>query len=113
MPEPEGIDQASVSDHERQGLLYGQKFMRTGTAYALEHATRPSTIGLVLGSNPLALLAWIGEKFLEWSDQDPPLDTILESVTLYWLTETLPRAIYPYREVSHLSIPIDLTLYVC
>lgn len=38
----------------------------------------------------------IGEKFLEWTDTDPSLDTILESVTLYWLTSSFPRAMYPY-----------------
>jgi hypothetical protein len=29
------------------------------------------------------------------------MDTILESVALYWLTETFPAAIYPYRQVPH------------
>lgn len=38
----------------------------------------------------------IGEKFLEWTDIDPSIDSILESVTLYWLTATFPRAMYPY-----------------
>ena len=43
----------------------------------------------------------IGEKFLEWvDDREPlPLGIILESITLYWLTETFPRSIYYYREV--------------
>jgi hypothetical protein len=31
------------------------------------------------------------------------MDEILSSVTLYWLTETFPRSIYPYRQVSMLS----------
>lgn len=31
------------------------------------------------------------------------MDEILSSVTLYWLTETFPRSIYPYRQVSKLS----------
>ncbi|KAH9845072.1 Epoxide hydrolase N terminus [Teratosphaeria destructans] len=66
-------------------------------AYALEHGSRPATIGLVLATSPLALLAWIGEKFLEWSDEAPALDEILASVSLYWLTETFARCIYPYR----------------
>lgn len=42
----------------------------------------------------------IGEKFLEWVDDPLAPDDILESVTLYWLTETYPRAIYTYRAVS-------------
>ena len=43
----------------------------------------------------------IGEKFLVWTDVDPSLETILESVSLYWLTETFPRSIYPYRQVCY------------
>lgn len=42
----------------------------------------------------------IGEKFLVWSDEDPSIDTILDDITLYWLTSTFPRSIYTYREVS-------------
>lgn len=40
----------------------------------------------------------IGEKFLDWVDEPLTLDQILDSVSLYWLTETFPRAIYPYRQ---------------
>jgi hypothetical protein len=40
----------------------------------------------------------IGEKFLQWSDKSPPDDEILDSVTLWWLTQSFPRAIYPYRQ---------------
>lgn len=51
-----------------------------------------------LSANVLILdIRRIGEKFLEWTDTDPALDDILESVTLYWLTDTFPRCIYPYR----------------
>ena len=51
----------------------------------------------------------IGEKFLEWVDDPLPPDTILESVTLYWLTETFARAIYAYRLVRLASRDIFLT----
>jgi microsomal epoxide hydrolase len=40
----------------------------------------------------------IGEKFLQWSDKSPPDDEILDSITLWWLTQSFPRAIYPYRQ---------------
>lgn len=49
----------------------------------------------------------IGEKFLEWSDEDPPLDKILDDVTLYWMTDTFPRCIYPYRNVRS-TLPTDI-----
>jgi len=98
MSEPKDLSGASLDSQEIQGLKRLNAFNETGSAYALEHATRPSTIGIVLSSSPLALLAWIGEKFLEWSDEDPSLDTILESITLYWLTDTFPTSIYAYRQ---------------
>ena len=58
MPELEGVSPDSVNDFEKKGFVQASEFGRIGSAYALEHATRPSTIGLVLASNLLALLAW-------------------------------------------------------
>ena len=40
----------------------------------------------------------VGEKFIQWTDKTPPLDDILDSVSLYWFTESFPRAIYGYRQ---------------
>ncbi|KAL3492575.1 Alpha/Beta hydrolase protein [Aspergillus germanicus] len=95
---PEGVSDDGLSDVEKRGLERHHTFLESGRAYAQEHATRPATIGHVLSSSPLALLAWIGEKYLEWPDVPLSSETILELVTLYWLTDTYPRAIYPYRE---------------
>ncbi|SCO91538.1 related to epoxide hydrolase [Fusarium oxysporum] len=97
MSEP-ATAQGEVSDAEKKGLERAKDFDKLGTAYALMHATRPSTIGLILSSSPLALLAWVGEKFLSWSDEDPPLEEILTSVSLYWLTDSFPTSIFPYRQ---------------
>ncbi|KAF1851359.1 epoxide hydrolase-like protein [Cucurbitaria berberidis CBS 394.84] len=90
-------DEKSLSALEKRALDRSVAWRATGTSYALEHSTRPSTIGHVLSSSPLALLAWIGEKFLEWTDEDPSLDTILTNISLYWFTDGFPRSIYPYR----------------
>ncbi|KAH7401259.1 epoxide hydrolase-like protein [Pyrenochaeta sp. MPI-SDFR-AT-0127] len=93
-----------VTDAEKKNLQRVEDFKGTGSAYAIEHGTKPSTIGLVLSSSPVAQLAWIGEKFLAWSDPSttPSLNTILTDVTLYWLTGCYPTSIYPYREVIEL-----------
>ena len=96
---PPGVPDDALDELEQRQLARGAEFMRTGTAYAFEHGTRPATIGLALASSPVALLAWIGEKFLTWADHAPSVDTILESVTLYWLTDTFPTSIYTYRQV--------------
>jgi microsomal epoxide hydrolase len=57
MPEPADASK-TLSPTEEIGLIRANEFLRIGSAYALEHATKPSTIGMVLSSSPLALLAW-------------------------------------------------------
>ncbi|KAH0148905.1 alpha/beta-hydrolase, partial [Aureobasidium melanogenum] len=93
-PEQLGDD---VSEAEHKGLDRAREFLRTGSSYAIQHATKPATISLVLSSNPVALLAWIGEKFLAWTEEDPPTSLILESVSLYWLTGCAATCLWPYR----------------
>jgi microsomal epoxide hydrolase len=58
MPRPEGVDDSKVSTLEKQGLERADEFLRLGSSYALQHATKPSTIGFVLAANPISLLAW-------------------------------------------------------
>ncbi|KAK3111759.1 hypothetical protein LTR53_012663 [Teratosphaeriaceae sp. CCFEE 6253] len=97
MPESEE-QRKGLNEKEERCVRRHEDFGNLGSAYAREHGTRPSTIGLVLASNPVALLAWIGEKFLQWSDESPPVSEILDDVTLWWLTESFARSIYPYRQ---------------
>jgi microsomal epoxide hydrolase len=99
MPDPINIPETVYGGLERAGIERAKWFKSIGSAYALEHATRPSTIGLVLSSSPIALLAWIGEKLLEWTDDTPDLHTILEDVTLYWLTNCASTCLWPYRQL--------------
>jgi microsomal epoxide hydrolase len=40
----------------------------------------------------------IGEKFQAWTDQELVLRDILDSVTLYWFTDTISRCFYTYRD---------------
>ncbi|CBX97648.1 similar to epoxide hydrolase [Plenodomus lingam JN3] len=96
---PDQPDENTLSPLEKKALDRAATWRASGTAYAQEHGSRPNTIGAVLSSSPLALLAWIGEKFLEWTDEDPSLDTILTNISLYWYTSSFPRSIYPYREL--------------
>ncbi|RMZ78888.1 hypothetical protein DV738_g3648, partial [Chaetothyriales sp. CBS 135597] len=105
LPQPVGEQvkaEDDISEAEKEGLKRAETWIATGRAYALEHATRPATIGFALASSPLALLAWVGEKFLDWTDKDPSIETILESVTLYWLTHSAHTNIWAYR---HTMLP--------
>ena len=95
--EPAGIDPTTpITASEKAHLSRLAEFGTYGNAYAKEHGTKGATIGLALSTSPLALLCWIGEKYIEWTDETPSRDDVLDSVMLYWVTETFPRCIYPY-----------------
>lgn len=47
-----------LKENELTGLGRYNNFGEVGNAYARMHGTRPGTIGLVLSSSPVALLAW-------------------------------------------------------
>ncbi|KAM5349499.1 hypothetical protein ACJ41O_006004 [Fusarium nematophilum] len=94
-------DQLPTDELEKKTLEKAAEFLDTGYAFALLQGTRSATVGLALSASPLALLSWIGEKILEWTEEDPPLEKILESVTLYWLTDTMPRAMYHSRGMGN------------
>ncbi|KAF2093297.1 alpha/beta-hydrolase [Rhizodiscina lignyota] len=100
MAEPDGIKAKDITEAEQHGVLRAREFTKFGAAYALEHATRPGTIGLALASSPVAYLAWVAEKFLLWSDVNPSTSEILQSVSLYFLTSTISTSIYTYRQAT-------------
>ncbi|KAG7056168.1 alpha/beta-hydrolase [Colletotrichum scovillei] len=96
--EMSSVDDPSLSSKEKEAIEYvGRRFLTPTTGAALLQSTRPATIVVMVSSSPLALLAWRGEKFLEWPDDPIGIDELLTNVTLYWLTETMPRCIYTYR----------------
>ena len=58
-------------------------------------ATRPQTLAYGLHDSPAGQLAWIAEKFKEWTDPAHELpedavdrDQMLTNVSIYWLTGT-------------------------
>lgn len=52
------LDESKLTEIEKKAVESASRWQETGSAYAQEHGTRPSTIGSVLSSSPLALLAW-------------------------------------------------------
>ena len=98
LEKPDSVSDSEPDKVEQKGIQAATDFGLYAFAYGLQQGTRPATIGFVLDATPLALLAWIGEKFLTWTDDTPPLDDILDSITLYWFTSSYPRCIYPYRQ---------------
>ncbi|POS79796.1 hypothetical protein DHEL01_v201801 [Diaporthe helianthi] len=96
MGPPQG-DVAPPTAAELRALQGATKFQDSGMAYAMLHGTRPSTAGFTIASSPQGLLAWIGEKMIQWSDETPSIETILGNVSLYWFTGCYPSSIWIYR----------------
>jgi pimeloyl-ACP methyl ester carboxylesterase len=54
-----------------------------------------------LTDSPVGQLAWIAEKFEEWSDGPIDRDHLLTNVMLYWLTGTAGSSARIYYERAH------------
>lgn len=121
---PPGLSTDGLTADERRWTEETRDFWHHRAAYAKQQATRPQTLGYSLVDSPVGLLAWILDKFAEWSDtEDSPFETIsinaiLDDVTLYWLTRTGASAARIYYE-SHNSldpalrvdVPSAITMY--
>jgi pimeloyl-ACP methyl ester carboxylesterase len=103
LPTPPKGDPAEYDDETRYAAGRLERFNREGSGYFRVHATRPQTLAYALADSPSGLLAWMAEKFLEWSDPDSVIadDDLLTNVMLYWLTGTAGSAARMYWEVAH------------
>lgn len=83
--------------------------------YAHIQGTRPDTLAVGLNDSPAGLLAWLVEKFVEWSDTpagDPrrverrlSRDRLLTEAMIYWATQTIGMSFRPYFDDMDADIP--------
>ncbi|GAA1360905.1 epoxide hydrolase family protein [Streptomyces beijiangensis] len=109
--EPGTDELAALSPAERERALSSwrryQEWARERQGYADIQTTRPQTLAYGLTDSPVGQLAWIAEKFKEWTDsKDRPEDAVdrdqlLTNVMLYWLTGTAGSAARIYYERAH------------
>jgi pimeloyl-ACP methyl ester carboxylesterase len=90
------------NDQEKARLDAGARFLAEGAGYGMLQSTRPQTLSYALTDSPVGQLAWIAEKFHEWSDprHRPDRDDVLTNVTLYWLTRTAGSSARLYYEAA-------------
>jgi epoxide hydrolase len=79
------------------------EFTKEGSGYLAIQNSRPQTIGYGLVDSPLLQLAWIAEKFHEWTDLPIDRDQLLTTVSLYWFTGTGATAAHTLYEQAHSS----------
>lgn len=87
-------DHSAFTDAEKAVLERMKQYKKEGTAYLEIQATRPGTIGTALSDSPVGQLAWMVEKYKEWTDEDKNLpedaigaDQMLTNVSLYWFNQ--------------------------
>jgi microsomal epoxide hydrolase len=106
-PLPPGEDIAAITDDERDRLEDIERFNAELSGYMHIQGTRPQTLAYGLTDSPVGQLAWLVEKFKEWTDSiDVPedavdRDTILTNVMVYWLTGTAGSSSRIYYEQAH------------
>lgn len=94
-------ERSSLSALDLDRVRRIEEFMQREYGYIAIQSTRPQTIGYALVDSPVALLAWIMDKFRAWThpaetppEEIIPLDRLLTNVMLYWLTGTGGTAAY-------------------
>ncbi len=98
------------SEQERAAAAAVAAFRQDGFGYFLEMATRPQTIGYALLDSPVALAAWLLDHDTDsyykiagaFVDGKPTgnltRESIVDNITLYWLTGTAASAARSYWE---------------
>lgn len=109
--EPTSEELAELDPPERQRTIASwerfQKWTGERTGYNALQATRPQTLAYALTDSPVAQLAWIAEKFYDWTDStDRPEDAVdrdalLTNVSIYWFTATAGSSARIYYERAH------------
>lgn len=103
-PAPEGL-----TAEETGQLAALQAELAAESGYLGMHNHRPDTIGPALTDSPVALLAWIGEKFKTRADDSHHVpavdrDQLLTTVALYWFTRSGASSPQFYYEAEHTEL---------
>lgn len=114
-----------MTDLERRRVASVQEFMREQFGYIAIQSTRPQTLAAALVDSPVGQLAWIVDKFREWTYPREALpdavidrDRLLTNVMIYWLTGTGGSSAYvgyaqPPPETHHESstVPTGVIMF--
>ena len=104
--DPSELADLSESDQARLGRMV--RFVADLSGYMKLQSTRPQTLSYGLTDSPVGQLAWVVEKFREWTDSaEVPEDAVdrdhlLTNVTIYWLTATAGSSAQIYVEGADL-----------
>ena len=107
-----GPGSAPLSAAERTYLDHVDRWDETERGYSSIQSTRPQTLGYGLNDSPVGLAGWLAEKWRAWSDSDGDLDahigrdSLLTTITLYWVTGSITSSMRDYFDNRWHSRPI-------
>jgi epoxide hydrolase len=106
MPPPPGLT-ANLSEEDTARLERIKQLIAQRPGYQVLQGTRPQTLSYALTDSPVGQLAWIAEKFAEWTDPESTVsvDRILSDVMLYWLTGTAGSSARLTKETARSGPP--------
>lgn len=104
--DPAEFEGLTGSEQERLARL--ENFQQDKMGFNAIQSTRPQTLAYGLHDSPVGQLAWIVEKFKEWTDPAAELpedavgrDRLLTNVSVYWFSGTAGSSANLYYEAGH------------
>lgn len=114
---PDEAEKATLTDLERDRVARTEAFMSEEFGYIAIQSTRPQTLAAGLTDSPVGQLAWVLDKFREWTHPRHALpdtvldrDRLLTDVMLYWLTGTAGTSAYVgYAQEAGWGVPAEVS----
>ena len=110
-PSGDPAELADLSDTDQARLGKLARFDAELSGYMKLMSTRPQTLTYALNDSPVGLLAWIVEKFSEWTsssgvpEEAVERDRMLTNISIYWLTQSAgPAANFYYEGAEGLRL---------
>ena len=107
-PSSDPAEMEGLTEAEQERLARFRNFEQDMSGYMAIQGTRPQTVAYGLADSPAGQLAWIVEKFKEWTDPAAALpedavnrDQLLTNVSIYWFTNTAGSSANLYYETYH------------
>jgi pimeloyl-ACP methyl ester carboxylesterase len=127
-PDPATFE--SLTPFEQRALRDLKEANERESGYSAIQSTKPQTLSYGLVDSPVALCAWILEKFWSWTDNRGDLqrvisrDDFLDNLMVYWMTRTGASSTRMYWEslsevwnifnrevVDHVTVPVGASIF--
>ena len=89
----QAMETATLGERDRTRAERFNRYQADGIGYLHMQSTRPQTLAYSLNDSPVGQLAWVVEKFAEWTDPAATLphqaidrDLLLALVSVFWFT---------------------------